>query len=73
MFEYVGEVIELAEPQLDAVTALSGSVPAYFFYLVEAMIDAGILLGLPRPDRGLRTRRRRERMGVREYRLRRST
>ncbi|MDE8649534.1 MULTISPECIES: pyrroline-5-carboxylate reductase [Rhodococcus] len=48
MFEYVGEVIELAEPQLDAVTALSGSGPAYFFYLVEAMIDAGILLGLPR-------------------------
>jgi pyrroline-5-carboxylate reductase len=30
------------------VTALSGSGPAYFFYLVEAMIDAGILLGLPR-------------------------
>jgi pyrroline-5-carboxylate reductase len=30
------------------VTALSGSGPAYFFFLVEAMIDAGILLGLPR-------------------------
>jgi pyrroline-5-carboxylate reductase len=30
------------------VTALSGSGPGYFFYLVEAMIDAGILLGLPR-------------------------
>ncbi|MHB8341971.1 MAG: pyrroline-5-carboxylate reductase family protein, partial [Mycobacteriales bacterium] len=36
------------ESQQDAVTALSGSGPAYFFYLVEAMIDAGILLGLPR-------------------------
>ena len=48
MFEHVGEVIELAEPQLDAVTALSGSGPAYFFYLVEAMVDAGIRLGLPR-------------------------
>jgi pyrroline-5-carboxylate reductase len=29
------------------VTALSGSGPAYFFFLVEAMIDAGILLGCP--------------------------
>lgn len=48
MFEHVGQVIELAESQLDAVTALSGSGPAYFFFLVEAMIDAGILLGLPR-------------------------
>jgi pyrroline-5-carboxylate reductase len=44
----VGQVIRLPEHQLDAVTALSGSGPAYFFYLVEAMIDAGILLGLPR-------------------------
>ncbi|KMS88362.1 pyrroline-5-carboxylate reductase [Prauserella rugosa] len=44
----VGKVIVLPESQQDAVTALSGSGPAYFFYLVEAMIDAGILLGLPR-------------------------
>jgi pyrroline-5-carboxylate reductase len=44
----VGRVVEVPESQLDAVTALSGSGPAYFFYLVEAMIDAGILLGLPR-------------------------
>jgi pyrroline-5-carboxylate reductase len=44
----VGQVIEVPEKQQDAVTALSGSGPAYFFYLVEAMIDAGILLGLPR-------------------------
>jgi pyrroline-5-carboxylate reductase len=44
----VGKVIRVPENQLDAVTALSGSGPAYFFFLVEAMIDAGILLGLPR-------------------------
>ena len=44
----VGQVIEVPEKQQDAVTALSGSGPAYFFFLVEAMIDAGILLGLPR-------------------------
>jgi pyrroline-5-carboxylate reductase len=44
----VGKVIRVPEAQLDAVTALSGSGPAYFFFLVEAMIDAGILLGLPR-------------------------
>jgi pyrroline-5-carboxylate reductase len=44
----VGKVLRVPESQQDAVTALSGSGPAYFFYLVEAMIDAGILLGLPR-------------------------
>ncbi|CAN5472275.1 pyrroline-5-carboxylate reductase [soil metagenome] len=44
----VGRVIRLGEGDLDAVTALSGSGPAYFFLLAEAMIDAGILLGLPR-------------------------
>jgi pyrroline-5-carboxylate reductase len=44
----VGTVIELAEHQLDAVTALSGSGPAYLFLLAETMIEAGIMLGLPR-------------------------
>lgn len=44
----VGAVLRLPEEHLNAVTALSGSGPAYFFLLVEAMIDAGILLGLPR-------------------------
>jgi pyrroline-5-carboxylate reductase len=44
----VGQVRRVPENQQDAVTALSGSGPAYFFFLVEAMIDAGILLGLPR-------------------------
>jgi pyrroline-5-carboxylate reductase len=45
---HVGTVIRMGEEHLDAVTALSGSGPAYFFLLAEAMIDAGILLGLPR-------------------------
>ena len=36
------------EAQIDAVTAVSGSGPAYFFYLMEAMTDAGEKLGLPR-------------------------
>jgi pyrroline-5-carboxylate reductase len=48
MFRPLGKTIRLPESQQDAVTALSGSGPAYFFYLVEAMTDAGILLGLPR-------------------------
>lgn len=48
MLATVGRVVRVPESQQDAVTALSGSGPAYFFYFVEAMIDAGILLGLPR-------------------------
>ncbi|MBW3619864.1 MAG: pyrroline-5-carboxylate reductase [Actinobacteria bacterium] len=45
---HVGRCIRMSEEHLNAVTALSGSGPAYFFLLAEAMIDAGILLGLPR-------------------------
>jgi pyrroline-5-carboxylate reductase len=48
LLQPVGRTIRVPEAQQDAVTALSGSGPAYFFYLVEAMTDAGILLGLPR-------------------------
>ncbi len=48
ILRHVGQVIRMDEVHLDAVTALSGSGPAYFFLLAEAMIDAGILLGLPR-------------------------
>jgi len=48
LLKAVGRTIRVPEAQQDAVTALSGSGPAYFFYLVEAMTDAGILLGLPR-------------------------
>jgi pyrroline-5-carboxylate reductase len=48
MFKPLGATIRVPESQQDAVTALSGSGPAYFYLLVEAMTDAGILLGLPR-------------------------
>lgn len=48
MFRPLGRTIRVPEAQQDAVTALSGSGPAYVYYLVEAMTDAGILLGLPR-------------------------
>jgi pyrroline-5-carboxylate reductase len=44
----VGRVLRVPESQQDAVTALSGSGPAYFFYLAEAMIEAGVLVGLSR-------------------------
>jgi pyrroline-5-carboxylate reductase len=48
IFTPLGKTLRVPEAQQDAVTALSGSGPAYFYLLVEAMIDAGILLGLPR-------------------------
>src|SRR5919112_4837070 len=48
LFTPLGRTIRVPESQQDAVTALSGSGPAYFYLLVEAMTDAGILLGLPR-------------------------
>lgn len=43
-----GKVISLAEKHMNSVTAVSGSGPAYVFYLAEAMIEAGISLGLDR-------------------------
>jgi pyrroline-5-carboxylate reductase len=44
----VGRVLRVPERQLDAVTAVSGSGPGYIFFVVEAMIEAGVHLGLPR-------------------------
>ena len=43
-----GRVVRVPEKQQDAVTAISGSGPAYLFFVVEAMIEAGVHLGLPR-------------------------
>jgi pyrroline-5-carboxylate reductase len=43
-----GRVLRVPERQMDAVTAISGSGPAYIFFVVESMIEAGVHLGLPR-------------------------
>ena len=46
IFSAIGDVVEVDEKLMDAVTAISGSGPAYFFYLIEALIEAGRELGL---------------------------
>ena len=48
LLESVGKVVRLPEKHMDAVTAISGSGPAYIFYVTEAMIEAGVMLGLTR-------------------------
>ena len=48
LFDSVGVVLTVPESQMDAVTALSGSGPAYFFLMVEALVDAGVAAGLSR-------------------------
>src|SRR5207244_12140278 len=48
VLSHLGPVVRVPEAYMDAVTAVSGSGPAYFALLAEAMIEAGILLGLSR-------------------------
>lgn len=48
IFQSVGDVLTVPESQMDAVTAMSGSGPAYVFLLVEALVDAGVASGLSR-------------------------
>lgn len=48
LFECVGSVLTVSESQMDAVTAVSGSGPAYFFLFVEALVDAAVANGLHR-------------------------
>lgn len=49
IFEATGQVIAVEEAALDGVTAMSGSGPAYVFYFIEAMIEAGLALGFDHP------------------------
>jgi len=53
LFEAVGKAVIIQEKLMDAVTALSGSGPAFIFLLIETLADAGVQLGLSRDDASL--------------------
>jgi pyrroline-5-carboxylate reductase len=48
IFRSVGTALEVPESMMDAVTALSGSGPAYVYLMIEALVDGGVKVGLPR-------------------------
>ena len=50
VFEAVGTALEVKEQWMDAITALSGGGPAYLFLFAESLIEAGVRLGIPRPQ-----------------------
>lgn len=50
VFEAVGLAVEISEDQMDVITGLAGSSPAFLYMVIDAMADSGVLNGLPRKD-----------------------
>jgi pyrroline-5-carboxylate reductase len=48
LMESIGTVIEVEEEQMDAITGLSGSGPAFVFHMIESLAEGGVLMGIPR-------------------------